>query len=79
MERIALQGKSQALQTSRPAESGYRSGQFGERTRSWYAERYTQEGRVEMSEKRYPIVIERTVTGFSAYSPDVPGLSLIHI
>ncbi len=26
-----------------------------------------------MSEKRYPIVIERTATGFSAYSPDVPG------
>jgi len=26
-----------------------------------------------MSEKRYPIVIERTGTGFSAYSPDVPG------
>jgi predicted RNase H-like HicB family nuclease len=26
-----------------------------------------------MSEKRYPIVIERTTTGFSAYSPDVPG------
>jgi predicted RNase H-like HicB family nuclease len=25
-----------------------------------------------MSEKRYPIVIERTATGFSAYSPDVP-------
>jgi predicted RNase H-like HicB family nuclease len=26
-----------------------------------------------MSERRYPIVIERTATGFSAYSPDVPG------
>lgn len=26
-----------------------------------------------MSEKRYSIVIERTSTGFSAYSPDVPG------
>ena len=26
-----------------------------------------------MSEKRYPIMIERTATGFSAYSPDVPG------
>lgn len=26
-----------------------------------------------MLEKRYPIVIERTATGFSAYSPDVPG------
>lgn len=26
-----------------------------------------------MSSKRYPVVIERTGTGFSAYSPDVPG------
>ena len=26
-----------------------------------------------MNGKRYPIVIERTGTGFSAYSPDVPG------
>jgi predicted RNase H-like HicB family nuclease len=41
------------------------------------AQRYTQEGRVEMSEKRYPIVIERTATGFSAYSPDVPGCAAV--
>jgi predicted RNase H-like HicB family nuclease len=26
-----------------------------------------------MRERRYPIVIERTATGFSAYSRDVPG------
>ena len=26
-----------------------------------------------MSAKRYSIVIERTATGYSAYSPDVPG------
>ncbi len=26
-----------------------------------------------MSSKRYPVVIERTSTGFSAYSPDVLG------
>jgi predicted RNase H-like HicB family nuclease len=26
-----------------------------------------------MSSKRYPVVIEPTGTGFSAYSPDVPG------
>jgi len=30
-----------------------------------------------MSEKRYPIVIERTATGFSAYSPDVPGCATV--
>ena len=26
-----------------------------------------------MSAKRYPVVIEQTSTGYSAYSPDVPG------
>lgn len=26
-----------------------------------------------MSAKRYPVIIERTETGFSAYSPDVLG------
>ena len=30
-----------------------------------------------MSEKRYPIVIERTSTGYSAYSPDVPGCAAV--
>ena len=26
---------------------------------------------------RYPVVIERTATGFSAYSPDVPGCAAV--
>ncbi len=26
-----------------------------------------------MTVKRYPVVIEKTGTGYSAYSPDVPG------
>ena len=26
-----------------------------------------------MSPKRYPLVIEKTATGYSAYSPEVPG------
>ena len=26
-----------------------------------------------MSAKRYAVIIERTTTGYSAYSPDVPG------
>lgn len=30
-----------------------------------------------MSAKRYPIIIERTGTGFSAYSPDVPGCAAV--
>lgn len=30
-----------------------------------------------MNEKRYSIVIERTSTGFSGYSPDVPGCAAV--
>ncbi len=30
-----------------------------------------------MKQRRYPIVIERTTTGFSAYSPDVPGCAAV--
>ena len=30
-----------------------------------------------MSPKRYPLVIERTATGYSAYSPDVPGCAAV--
>ncbi len=30
-----------------------------------------------MSPRRYPLVIERTSTGFSAYSPDVPGCAAV--
>ncbi len=30
-----------------------------------------------MSPKRYPFVIERTGTGYSAYSPDVPGCAAV--
>jgi predicted RNase H-like HicB family nuclease len=32
-----------------------------------------KEGRPEMTLRRYAVVIESTSTGFSAYSPDVPG------
>lgn len=30
-----------------------------------------------MSAKRYPLVIEPTSTGYSAYSPDVPGCAAV--
>jgi predicted RNase H-like HicB family nuclease len=30
-----------------------------------------------MSAKRFPIVIERTSTGYSAYSPDVAGCAAV--
>ena len=30
-----------------------------------------------MSAKRYPVVIEKTITGYSAYSPDVAGCAAV--
>ncbi len=30
-----------------------------------------------MSAKRYAVIIERTATGFSAFSPDVPGCAAV--
>ena len=30
-----------------------------------------------MSAKRYPVIIEQTETGYSAYSPDVPGCAAV--
>ena len=30
-----------------------------------------------MSLRRYPLVIERTSTGYSAFSPDVPGCAAV--
>ena len=30
-----------------------------------------------MSSKRYPVIIEQTSTGFSAYSPDVSGCAAV--
>jgi predicted RNase H-like HicB family nuclease len=27
--------------------------------------------------KRYPVIIERAATGYSAYSPDVPGCAAV--
>jgi len=47
------------------------------KTRGGYAKRYTQESWAEMSARRYSVVIERTGTGYSAYSPDVPGCAAV--
>ena len=30
-----------------------------------------------MSVRRYPLIIERTTTGYSAFSPDVPGCAAV--
>jgi len=46
-------------------------------TRAGHLKRYTQKGRTEMSAKRYPVIIEPTSTGYSAFSPDVPGCAAV--
>jgi len=51
--------------------------QRGKGTRARHAERYTEEGRIEVTERRYPVIIEQTGTGYSAYSPDVPGCAAV--
>jgi predicted RNase H-like HicB family nuclease len=40
-------------------------------------ERYTRAGRVEMSVRRYALVIEQTSPGYSAFSPDVSGCAAV--
>jgi predicted RNase H-like HicB family nuclease/predicted RNA binding protein YcfA (HicA-like mRNA interferase family) len=45
----------------------------GQGTLAGNLERYTQESMLEMKLRRYPLIIEKTETGYSAYSPDVPG------
>jgi predicted RNase H-like HicB family nuclease len=36
-----------------------------------------QEGWAKMSARRYPVIIEQTGTGYSAYSPDVAGCAAV--
>ncbi|MGO9263176.1 MAG: type II toxin-antitoxin system HicB family antitoxin [Bryobacteraceae bacterium] len=36
-----------------------------------------QEGRTAILARRYPIIIEQTGTGYSAYSPDLPGCAAV--
>ena len=67
-----VQTQPSAFQTS-PGLRDYRAGQRWQGTRARHIERYTRGGRIEMSARRYPIVIEPTGTGCSAYSPDVSG------
>jgi predicted RNase H-like HicB family nuclease len=42
-------------------------------TRGYDTSVITQEGMSEMSTRRYPVIIELTATGYSAYSPHVSG------
>ena len=65
--------KRTALAPCRAARARRLSRQLGQGTRDRHAEGYTQKGRSEMNARRYPVIIEQTGTGFSAYSPDVPG------
>src|ERR1700683_4153132 len=68
MGRNAIQRYPSAFQTPGAALRDHSAG---------HAERYTQEGRIEMIERRYPVIIEQTGTGFSAYLPDVPGCAAV--
>src|SRR6266699_3732885 len=73
----ANEGQPSTLQASRPSLRDHRAGQRRQGTRARHVERYTQEGRAEMSARRYPVVIEQTGTGYSAYSPDVSGCAAV--
>jgi predicted RNase H-like HicB family nuclease len=77
LERDAIEGQPSALQTSRSTLRHNGAWKCRKGTRDGHSERYTQEGRSEMSAKRYPLVIEKTTTGYSAYSPDVPGCAAV--
>src|SRR6478752_6272759 len=77
MGEDSIQGKSSAIQTSEPSPHDHGAGQRRFGTRAGHAEGYTQEGRAEMSAKRYTVVIESTGTGYSAYSPDVDGCAAV--
>src|ERR1019366_5447861 len=69
----ALQGQPSPFQTSQATIRYYGAWQRWQGTGDRHAERYTQKGRSEMNVKRYPVIIEQTGTGYSAYSPDVSG------
>jgi predicted RNase H-like HicB family nuclease len=45
--------------------------------RIFHTSQSSEEGRLEMSLRRYPLVIEPTSTGYSAFSPDVPGCAAV--
>lgn len=53
------------------------SGNEGKELAQWTLNAILQEGRLKMSTKRYPLVIEKTGTGYSAYSPDVAGCAAV--
>ncbi len=69
----AVPRQPSTFQASIAGSGDHRAWNRGQRAGTRHFERYTQESGAEMSAVRYPIVIERTETGFSAYSPDVPG------
>jgi hypothetical protein len=65
------QRQPSAIQASGPARSGNDTGKTRRRSCSGNSQQRTQTGRPKV--KKYLIVIEPTETGYSAYSPDVPG------
>src|SRR5271166_2533638 len=65
------------FQTSQGGVRRHSARQPGQRTGDRHAERYTQKGRSEINVRRYPVIIEQTATGYSAYSPDVPRCAAV--
>ena len=55
------------------AGAGNRRRQAGRRPCSRDTQQYSEAGRVEVVKLKFLIVIEKTKTGFSAYSPDLQG------
>ena len=69
----AIEGQPSALQTSHQAFVITVPGNAGKELAPGTLNAILQKGRTEMSARRYPVVIEQTGTGYSAYSPDVSG------
>jgi len=60
-----------SIQTRPQAGKGYDCRQAERRPCSRYPQQHLETGEVEMN--KYLIVVEETNTGYSAYSPDLPG------
>jgi len=71
---VLVRTRGSHRQYKHPVKLGFGNGpgKARRRPRPWNIEQYFETSRVEAM-KKYLIVIEPTKTGFSAYSPDLPG------
>jgi predicted RNase H-like HicB family nuclease len=77
VNRDAFKRRLQAPPASKTTTGGNSARQRGQGTRAGHFEPYTQEGRIAMRVTRYPVIIEQTSTGYSAYCPDVLGCAAV--